>query len=174
MTSPDQRDQPSIGPSIGPTIASSAPSRIPWPPILLVGCVAAGWTLQTIVPLSWPGANDLASTSIGYGLGAGGVVLAIWAIVTLIAAGTTVRPDRGSRVLVTSGPFRRLRNPIYVADVLVLLGLAEVTHNIWLVILALVFVVAVTALAILPEERHLETVFGDQYRAYKDRSRRWI
>ena len=57
---------------------------------------------------------------------------------------------------------------------MILLGLAELSHNIWLAILAPVFAVAVTWLAILPEERHLETRFGDAYRAYKARSRRWL
>jgi protein-S-isoprenylcysteine O-methyltransferase Ste14 len=42
------------------------------------------------------------------------------------------------------------------------------------VILAPVFAVLMTWLAILPEERHLEAKFGDAYRAYKARTRRWI
>ena len=54
------------------------------------------------------------------------------------------------------------------------MGLAEVTKNIWFVILGLGFAVAVTWLSILPEERHLEARFGDDYRAYKDKTRRWI
>lgn len=150
------------------------PSSIPWPPILLVASVLAAWLLQRVVPLSWPGLDDIAARSIGLGLGAAGIVLAIWAIVTLVQARTTVRPDRGASVLVTWGPFRRFRNPIYVADVMILLGLAELTKNIWLAICAALFAILVTWLAILPEERHLEATFGDDWRAYKERSRRWI
>ncbi|MFT7577573.1 MAG: protein-S-isoprenylcysteine O-methyltransferase Ste14, partial [Alphaproteobacteria bacterium] len=72
------------------------------------------------------------------------------------------------------GPFARLRNPIYVADVMILLGVAELTKNLWFVVGAAIFGVLVTYLAILPEERHLEFRFGDAYRDYKSRSRRWL
>ena len=57
---------------------------------------------------------------------------------------------------------------------MILLGLAELTKNVWFVIVAAVFVLLVTWLAILPEERHLEAKFGDEWRAYKARARRWL
>lgn len=154
--------------------SSSRPSSVPWPPILLVLAVAGAFALDWMVPLAWPGVNDLPARFIGLGIGALGLLLAAWSIYTLVQAGTTVRPDAGSSTLVTSGPFVRFRNPIYLADVMILLGLAELTKTIWLAFLMPVFVILVTWLAILPEERHLEARFGDAYRAYKERSRRWI
>lgn len=153
---------------------TTAPSRIPWPPILLIAIVLAAVAMARLLPVSWPGVHDLPARVIGIGLGLSGLGLAGWAIQTLVKARTTVRPDRATSVLVTSGPFVRFRNPIYLADVLILLGLAELTKNIWLVIGAGLFAVLVTWLAILPEERHLEATFGDAYRAYKARSRRWV
>lgn len=147
---------------------------MPWPPILLAAAILLALGLEHLVPLAWPGVDDLPARMIGYGLGAGGLVLAAWAVGTLWRAGTTVRPDAGASVLVTSGPYARYRNPIYVADVLILLGLAQATYNIWFVIVAAVFAILVTVLAILPEEQHLEARFGDAWREYKERSRRWI
>lgn len=97
-----------------------------------------------------------------------------WAVWTLRQAKTTVMPNQAAEVLVTSGPYWRFRNPIYIADVMLLLGLAELTKNIWFAIGAAIFAVLVTWLAILPEERHLEARFGDDYREYKQRSRRWL
>ena len=157
-----------------PTTPATGPSPVPWPPILLIATLAAAWTLGRVLPIGWPGVDDMPARIIGRGLGLGGLALAIWSIFSLVRAGTTVRPDRSAHVLVTSGPYRRWRNPIYLADVLILLGLAELTHVIWFAILAPVFAVAVTGLAIVPEERHLEAQFGDAYRAYKERTRRWI
>jgi len=116
----------------------------------------------------------MAARIIGLSIGAGGILLAVWAIWTLHRANTTIRPDRASDFLVTSGPFYRFRNPIYLADVMVLLGLAEITKNVWFVIAAAIFGVLVTWLAILPEERHLENRLGDAYSTYKARSRRWL
>ena len=57
---------------------------------------------------------------------------------------------------------------------MILLGAAELTKNIWFVVCAALFAILVTVLAILPEERHLEARFGDDYREYKSRSRRWL
>jgi protein-S-isoprenylcysteine O-methyltransferase Ste14 len=150
------------------------PSRIPWPPILLGGAIVAAWALGRVAPIEWPGLNDWPARAVGYAMGGCGIALAVWAILTLKRAGTTIRPDARAVRLVTSGPYRRLRNPIYLADVMILLGIAELTHNIWFVAAAVVFALLVTWLAILPEERHLEALFGDEYRAYKATTRRWI
>lgn len=136
--------------------------------------MAVAWIAQRVWPLTWPGVDDAAARGIGWAFGLGGIALFVWAMSTLRAANTTVLPDKGADVLVTSGPFRRLRNPIYLAQVLVMLGLAELTKTPWFVIMAFLHIIAVTALAIIPEERHLEARFGDDYLAYKAKSRRWI
>lgn len=83
-------------------------------------------------------------------------------------------PNQRSDHLVTIGPYAFRRNPIYLGEVFVMFGLAEVTSNIWFVIAGLVFAVAVTWLAILPEERHLEARFGAAWIEYKEKTRRWI
>jgi protein-S-isoprenylcysteine O-methyltransferase Ste14 len=93
---------------------------------------------------------------------------------TLRMAGTTVRPHAGASALVTTGPYRRFRNPIYLADCLILFGIAELTKNVWFVIGAFAFGLLVTWLSILPEERYLERRFGRAYLDYKAKSRRWI
>lgn len=150
------------------------PTEIPWPPLLLVATLVLGWLAGRLYPLRWPGIDDLPARLVGYGLGAAGIALAAWALVTLYRAGTTVRPNQGAARLVTDGPFRYRRNPIYMGDVLILLGLAQLTLNIWFAILAPVFALAVYRLAILPEERHLEERFGQAYLDYKERTRRWF
>jgi protein-S-isoprenylcysteine O-methyltransferase Ste14 len=147
---------------------------VPWPPILfaavVAGAVAAGYTW----PLAWPGEPDLMARIAGRGLGLAGLALAAWAAWTLRRHKTTILPDKPASALVTDGPFRFRRNPIYIAHVLILFGVAELAQNIWFVILAFAYAVLVTWLAILPEERHLEERFGDAYRAYRARTRRWI
>jgi protein-S-isoprenylcysteine O-methyltransferase Ste14 len=150
------------------------PSAIPWPPLLFAAALAAGVLLGRFTPLPWPGLDDLAARIIGYGLGATGVALMAWGFLTLYRANTTVLPHRRVERLVTHGAFRFRRNPIYMGEVLLFLGLAQATGNIWLAIVAPLFAAAVLGLAILPEERHLEARFGDAYLAYKGRTRRWF
>jgi protein-S-isoprenylcysteine O-methyltransferase Ste14 len=125
-------------------------------------------------PLPWPGINDSPAHWVGLGFGLAGVGLIVWAGWTLRKSGTTFLPAGAASVLVTTGPFVRFRNPIYLGDALVLLGTAEITKSIWFVVAALIFGVLVTILQIIPEERHLERQFGDAYLDYKARTRRWI
>lgn len=157
-----------------PPASADRPSSLPWPPILLVVLVAAAIVLGRLAPLTWPGLDDSLAHYIGLAFGAAGIVLVAWAIITLRAAGTTVRPDAGSSALVTTGPYWRFRNPLYLADCLILFGIAELTKNVWFVIAAVAFGFLVTWLAILPEEAYLERRFGRAYLDYKAKSRRWI
>lgn len=156
------------------TTTNDRPSRVPWPPILLVLAFVGAYVLGRLHPLTWPGLDDAPARVIGVGLGVIGLGLIIWAAMTLWRHRTTVLPNKGVSELVTDGPFRFRRNPIYVGDALVLLGMAEMTKNVWFAILVPVFVALVTWLAILPEERHLEARFGERWRAYRDATRRWI
>jgi protein-S-isoprenylcysteine O-methyltransferase Ste14 len=153
---------------------SDRPTSVPWPPILIVAVIAGAAILSRVAPLQWPGLDDTAAHYIGLGLGALGIVLLIVSILTLRAAGTTVRPHAGASVLVTSGPYRRFRNPIYLADCLILFGIAELTKNVWFVIGAFAFGLLVTWLSILPEERYLAAKFGAVYADYTTRVRRWL
>jgi protein-S-isoprenylcysteine O-methyltransferase Ste14 len=150
------------------------PAAVPWPPILIGAVLAAGVLLGRLYPLAWPGMDDLPARIIGYGIGAAGIALMAWGLLTLWRAGTTIMPNQRADRLVTDGAFRFRRNPIYMGEVLVFLGLAELTHNIWFAVLAPLLAIALYAHAIRPEERHLETRFGQAYLDYKERTRRWF
>jgi protein-S-isoprenylcysteine O-methyltransferase Ste14 len=155
-------------------LATSRPSAIPWPPILIAGGMAFAVAMGRLVPLPWPGLDDIAARVIGLGLGAAGLALIAWGFLTLRRAGTTIMPNRRADRMVTNGAFGFRRNPIYMGEALVFLGLAELTHNIWFAIAAPLFAIAILVLAILPEERHLEERFGQAYLDYKERTRRWF
>ena len=156
------------------TDAASRPSAVPWPPILFAGAIAAALLLARMFPLAWPGLDERRARVVGYAFGLAGLALTCWGLVTLYRARTNILPHKGADRLVTEGAFRFRRNPIYMGEVLILLGLAQVTLNIWLAIMAPMFAVAILLLAILPEERHLEARFGEEYLDYKARTRRWF
>lgn len=158
----------------GGVSADTRPGRVPWPPLLLAAAVAGSVALGRLAPLGWPGVGDGAASVVGLGFGLAGLALIVWAGLTLRRHGTTILPHHGASRLVTDGPYRWRRHPIYIADVFLLFGVAELTRNIWFVILAFAFAGLVTLLQIIPEERHLEAKFGDEWRAYAARTRRWI
>jgi len=153
---------------------AARPSAVPWPPVLFAMALGAGFTLGRQYALPWPGLDDTAARVIGYGFGLGGLMLIAWGFLTMQRARTNILPHKSADKLVTSGPFRIWRNPLYMGETLVLLGLAQATGNIWMAIAAAAFAVGILKLAILPEERHLEARFGDAYLAYKGRTRRWF
>jgi protein-S-isoprenylcysteine O-methyltransferase Ste14 len=152
----------------------SRPASVPWPPVLIVGAILLAIVMGRLYPLQWPGLDDLPARAIGYGLGLAGLGLMAWGFLTLQQAGTTFMPNQRADKLVTEGAFAFRRNPIYMGEALAFLGLAELTHNIWFVIVAPLFAIAIQLLAIQPEERHLEERFGQAYLDYKERTRRWF
>ena len=153
---------------------ASRATTVPWPPVLIVAGLVIGMLLGRNYPLAWPGIDDLPARVIGYGLGAAGIALMAGASSRSSARTPRFGPTSAPTGWSPKVPFRFRRNPIYMGEVLVFLGLAEVTHNIWFAILAPVLAVALYALAIRPEEQHLETRFGQAYLDYKERTRRWF
>jgi protein-S-isoprenylcysteine O-methyltransferase Ste14 len=153
---------------------SCRPTAVPWPPVLFFGVVAAALLLNRIYRLPWPGLDDRPARVVGYAFGVAGVALMVWGLATLHSARTNIWPHKAADRLITHGPFRFRRNPIYMGEILILLGLAQATLNFWFAVMAPVFAVAILLLAILPEERHLEARFGEEYLDYKARTRRWF
>ena len=89
-------------------------------------------------------------------------------------AKTPVPTYRMPTALVTSGVYRFTRNPIYLSMVLLMIGLAVTLDNIWLLALTAVFQQNIRWGVIAREEPYLEAKFGEEYRAFKQRTRRWI
>ena len=157
------------------TTLETPPSRIPWPPVLLLATIVAGELLQRLAPLPWP------SEPLGSRLGLPGWLLVFAALTMelavareLLRAGTTVMPHRAAARLVTGGPFARSRNPIYIGHIALLVGLALLRGNPWWLLATPGFGAALHFLAVLPEERHLNNVFGAAYAAYCRQVRRWL
>jgi protein-S-isoprenylcysteine O-methyltransferase Ste14 len=143
------------------------------PPLAWGLAVIAGFALNRLVPSPFLPANLPA----GY-LGAMVFVLALalfaWAIVTISRAGSNVPTNRPTTTIVESGPYRFTRNPIYVAMFLALIGLAVAFDSLWLFITRVPFALVIRYGVVAREEAYLERKFGDVYRAYRSRVRRWV
>lgn len=127
------------------------------------------------MPLPWFGRpfSDIL-VAIGALCVGAGVLLDVLAFRALSRAQTTILLHKGSAHLVTSGPFAITRNPIYVGNALLLLGVGLLFGIAWLLPLAMLAAFATQKLAIEPEERHLDARFGKAFRDYRKRVRRWI
>ncbi len=101
-------------------------------------------------------------------------ILALWSLALFVTWRTTFVPYRQPTVLLTTGPYCMTRNPLYLsmALALVALALAMGTLTCWLVIP--LFVLCIDRLVIPWEDKALEAHFGDYYRQYRQRVRRWL
>ena len=87
---------------------------------------------------------------------------------------TPVIPFEKSTALVVSGPFRFTRNPMYLGMILILTGTAVLLGSLSPFLLILVFFLLIRQLFVIPEEAMMVELFGDEYRLYRTRVRRWI
>ncbi|PSC02995.1 isoprenylcysteine carboxylmethyltransferase family protein [Alsobacter soli] len=151
------------------------PNTIPWPPLIYSAALLVAWGLEQVDPFLWLDRQlRLVPEWAGLGLFGLGVLMDFACFIVLRRHGTTVLPNAPSRNLVTTGPYRWSRNPIYVANTVALIGFALALRWGWLLFLAPVTVAAVNWLAISREEAHLERRFGQAWRDYAAKVRRWL
>lgn len=103
-----------------------------------------------------------------------GIALAASALGIFRKAKTTVVPFETPSTLVTSGPYRFTRNPMYVSLTLIYLGVAGTRNEIWPVVLLPLLLVYINFLVIPVEEKNLRGVFGDAYKEYGAKVGRWL
>ena len=143
------------------------------PPLAWGLAVIAGLALNWLVPLPFLPAN-LPAGWLGAMVFVLALALVVWAIVTIIRAGSNVPTNLPTTTIVESGPYRFTRNPIYLCMFLGLIGLAIVFDNLWLLMMLVPFALVIRYGVVAREEAYLERKFGDVYLGYKSRVRRWL
>jgi protein-S-isoprenylcysteine O-methyltransferase Ste14 len=142
------------------------------PPLIYLAGVVIGLVLPNPIPTAF------LPRALGYGLGAVLILTAVWiflwGIRVMRRAGTTVSTRVPTTALVTTGPFRFGRNPVYVSLSLCYIGIAIAAQSLWTLVLLPVVLAVMQYGVIYREERYLEDRFGAEYVRYKERVRRWI
>lgn len=143
------------------------------PPLAWALAVIAGLVLDWLAPLPFL-PEDWPAGLLGAVVFALALALAIWAIDTMTRAGTNVPTNRPTTAIVESGPYRFTRNPIYLGMFGGLIGLGIAFDNPWLLLLMALFALVIRYGVVAREEAYLERMFGDAYRGYRRRVRRWL
>ena len=148
------------------------PNVAVFPPALIAGAMVVGLLLhgwQPIHPLpAWP------ARGIGTALFVGSALVGMWGEQVMKRAGTNVRPNLPTTAIVTDGPFRYTRNPLYVSIVGLALGVGFLVNGLWPLVVVVPAVAVLQWGVIAREERYLAAKFGEPYLAYKQRVRRWL
>ena len=151
--------------------SADSPGVIAPPPLIYLAALLLALALRAVVRL------PIADRSLlwpGLALVAAAVALALWGRQTMVAAGTNINPARPATAIVSSGPFRFSRNPLYLSLTLLYLGLTLVANTWWGVILLAPLAAVIHQGVVLREERYLERKFGDGYRRYRTSVRRYL
>ena len=149
--------------------------RIP-PPLLFAMPLLTGFIVQHFVPthIVHGAYAERVIRMVGWAEMAIALALNGWAIATFNRLQTSVIPRRRARTLAYEGPYKLTRNPMYLGFTVLYIGITFVANAFW----PLVFLpeaIALTYLfAIRLEEAYLTREFGDAYRDYCSRVRRWI
>ena len=137
---------------------------------------AAAFAIAYGLNLKWPleVLPQPAARWIGMALCAIGAALILWGIATMRRARTNIYPGLPATALVSDGPFRFTRNPLYVALTILFAGLALEVDMAWGFIVLVPLLLVMHYGVIRREERYLEGKFGEAYRAYRARVRRYL
>ena len=142
------------------------------PPVYFVVALAAMVALRFALPVAKFG--NAALDAVGGVLVAAGLVLEVWGSRLFDRARTTIKPFQESSTLVTHGPFRISRNPMYLGMVVILLVVGLLLGSLLPFLVVPIFRLLIERRFIRFEEAGLERTFGAEYSAYKARVRRWV
>lgn len=153
----------------------ATPGIIMRPPRLYLACLLLGLAIDRALPLPL----DLPGTALTQWIAGAGMILIGGAIFTagvrnFSRAATPVPGNQPVCALVTAGIHGWSRNPIYVGMSVVYAGIGIAARSPWVLILALPLAIVMRYVVVVREEAYLELRFGDAYRDYKERVRRWL
>ena len=148
------------------------PGIIAPPPLIFAVPLAVGLLLQRFFPKKFlPRRAGIIPGAMCIGLA---IVLIRSAFQEMRAANTNVNPTMPATAIVTDGPFRYTRNPLYLGLTLMYTGISFLANALWAILLLPVALLVMIYGVIMREERYLEQKFGEQYLSYKARVRRWF
>jgi len=148
-------------------------TRIPPPAIALAFAALIWWMASYLPQIDIEFMPKIVIVSMLVAIGA---IFDLSGLVTFLRAKTTVNPMKphASSALVTTGIYKITRNPMYVGLVFILSGWCIYLNSPAALIGVAGFILYIHALQILPEERMLITLFGEEYIEYQSRVRRWL
>jgi len=148
------------------------PGVITHPPFLYGGFALAGAIANLFARVHVIG--EPAQYWAGGAAALAGVALMVAGVSRFRRAGTNVPTHKPATAIVTTGPYRFTRNPLYLALTLIYTGIALAIDNVIMLGLLAPLLLVMRYGVIGREEAYLERKFGEEYRTYKARVRRWI
>ena len=146
------------------------------PPFLFIAGLCVAWLLETQVARIHLGGQPTRGFILGFGTAmlVGGLLFIFWGLATFAKARTGILPGRPATQIVSHGPYRKSRNPMYTGMATAFLGGAFIMNSGWMLILLPIIMLVLYRFVIQPEENYLGKAFPSEYEEYRRRVRRWI
>lgn len=142
------------------------------PPLIYLGGLVAGFIVESWIPTSLGSRGPVSAAAVV--LIAAGALLGAWGDLTMKRAGTSPFPWKATQAIVDTGPYRYSRNPLYIAQALIHIGVAGLGDSACALGALLPVLIVVRYGVIKPEEEYLTRKFGEGYLAYTRRVGRWL
>ena len=154
------------------TAGGDNPGVVAPPPLIYIAAIVGGALLERVWRARLPTGG--VGSVVGLLLLVAAVLLASAALREFKRAQTSPKPYEPTSAIVTGGPFRFTRNPIYISFTLTQLGVALIARSGRMLALLVPVLVVMRYGVIAREESYLAAKFGDEYRQYRERVRRWV
>ncbi len=142
------------------------------PPLLLLVSIVTGFAVRWVAPLTF--LPEELALSVGLPVTAISFAPFFWAVAAMRGSGASIPTNEPTAFIVSGGPYRFSRNPIYLSMLLLQVGIAFWANSLWFIGIAGVSALLLVWGVIQREERYLERKFGEVYVAYRTRVRRWL
>ncbi|MEM8986435.1 MAG: isoprenylcysteine carboxylmethyltransferase family protein [Pseudomonadota bacterium] len=152
------------------------------PPTVFLIAFGAAWALRLITPFLFPDGllSGRAPLPRAFGDFVGGLLIVAGVALMSISmrlfqeSGQKLSPKTETPSLIEAGPYKFSRNPIYVAMVLMTLGLGLAANNLWMIVFSFIAFAVVHFGVVVREEAYLSEKFGPPYDDYRRRVRRYL
>jgi len=142
------------------------------PPLIYAGVFGIGYLLQLAFPFTI--FSRMLNLILAVLCIIASSILGIWCLFLFLKARTGILPLQPSTTLVIEGPYRFSRNPMYLSLSFIYAGAAFLFEIFWALLLLPIAMLIIHFYVIRAEEHYLEQCFGEEYRTYKKRVRRWL
>ena len=145
------------------------------PPLLYIGGFGIGWLIARIWPLDIVSDNfRVVGEVLGWILIVAGLLIMIIGLYSFAIARTSIMPNLTAARLITTGPYRFSRNPMYAGWTVAYIGCILLTNFIWCIFTLAIVLVVFDKIIIPREEEYLKAKFGESYPRYCKQVRRWL
>lgn len=150
---------------------TDSPNVITFPPLIYIGGLLLGLLLRYIIPLQ---VLDGKLSILGWVFIVLSIILLIMSTKFFVKEHTNIDVRKPTTSIITSGPYRFSRNPIYLSMTIFYLGITILIGDLWLLFILIPILLTIQYGVIKHEEHYLTKKFGEKYTTYKESVRRWL